>query len=76
MTGGSDRFQTLWFAVVLLGASAVIVFKGGLIAWKREIDNPFVTLRGGRAVALGAGMAAVGLVGILLAVLEGLKLRM
>ncbi len=76
MTGGGDRFQTLWFSVVLLGASAVIVFKGGQIAWKREVDNPFVTLRGGRAVALGAGMAAVGLLGILLAVLEGLKLRM
>ncbi len=75
MTGGGDRFQTLWFSVVLLGASAVIAYKGGLIAWRREIDNPFVTLRGGRAVLFGLGVVLVGAIGVGLAIVEGLKLR-
>ena len=72
---GNDKFQILWFSGLLLGMSALIVFKGGRIAWKREVDSPFITLRGGRAFALGAAMAAVGLLGLVMAVLEGMKLR-
>jgi hypothetical protein len=72
---GQDTFQTLWFSVLLLGMSGLAVFKGTQIAWRREIDNPFVTLKGGRALAVGAAVVAVGLVGIAMAVLEGLKLR-
>jgi hypothetical protein len=73
---GSDKFQTLWFSGVVLGASILAIVKGGQIAWKREIDNPFLELRGGRAVALGAAIIAVGLVGVALAVVEGMKLRL
>lgn len=72
---GSNKFQTLWFSALLLGMSLYAIFKGGQILWRREIDNPFLTVRGGRAVALGLGMAAVGVVGVVMAVLEGLKLR-
>lgn len=73
---GTDKFQTLWFSGLLLGMSVLAIWKGGQIAWRREIDNPFLTLRGGRAIALGAGVAAVGVVGVVMAVLEGMKLRM
>lgn len=72
---GTDTFQTLWFSTLTLGMSCVAIYKGGQIAWRREIDNPFVTLRGGRAFALGAAVAAVGVLEVVLAVLEGLKLR-
>lgn len=73
---GNDKFQTLWFSGLLLGMSVLAIVKGGQIAWKREIENPFVSLKGGRALALGAGVAAVGLVGVVMAVIEGMKLRM
>lgn len=73
---GSNKFQTLWFSALLLGMSLYSIWKGGQILWRREIDNPFVTLRGGRAIALGAGIAAVGVVGVVVAVLEGMKLRL
>jgi hypothetical protein len=72
---GNDKFQILWFSGLTLGMSVLAIWKGGRIAWRREIDNPLLTLKGGRAVALGAGVVAVGLVGVLLAVIEGLKLR-
>ena len=72
---GPNKFQTLWFSSLLLGASLLAIWKGGQVLWRREIDNPFLTLRGGRAVALGAGAVVVGVVGVVMAVLEGLKLR-
>jgi hypothetical protein len=73
---GSDKFQVMWFSGLTLAMSLYAIVKGGQIAWRREIDNPFVTLRGGRALALGAGVAAVGIVGVVLALIEGMKLRM
>ncbi len=73
---GSNKFQTLWFSSLLLGMSLYALFKGGQILWRREIDNPFLTLRGGRAIAFGAGIALVGVVGVVVAVLEGMKLRL
>ena len=72
---GTDTFQTLWFSGLVLGMSAYALFKGGQIAWRREIDNPLVSLKGGRAIALGAAVAALGLVGIAMALVEGMKLR-
>ena len=73
---GSNKFQTLWFSGLLLGMSLIAIFKGGQIAWRREIDNPFLSVRGGRALAIGAAVAAVGVVGVVVAVLEGMKLRL
>ncbi len=73
---GNDKFQTLWFSGLLLAMSVLAIWKGGRIAWKRELENPFVSLRGGRALALGAGVAAVGLLGVVMAVIEGMKLRL
>jgi hypothetical protein len=72
---GTDTFQTLWFSGLVLGMSGYALFKGGQILWKREIDNPFVSLKGGRALALGAAVAALGLAGIAMALFEGMKLR-
>jgi hypothetical protein len=72
---GSDKFQTLWFSGVILGMSVLFIVKGGRVAWRREVDNPFLTLRGGRAVAFGLGVAAVGLLGVAMAIVEGMKLR-
>jgi hypothetical protein len=72
---GTDKFQILWFSGLTLGMSVLAIWKGGQIAWRREIDNPFVSLKGPRAIALGLGVAAVGLVGVTFAVLEGMKLR-
>jgi hypothetical protein len=72
---GTDKFQTLWFSGLTLAMSVLAIWKGGQIAWRREIDNPLVSLKGGRAIALGAGVAAVGLVGVALAIVEGMKLR-
>ena len=72
---GSDQFQTLWFSGLTLGMSIFAIVKGGQIAWRRDFDSPFLTLRGGRALALGAGVAAVGVLGVVLALVEGMKLR-
>jgi hypothetical protein len=72
---GADKFQILWFSGLTLGMSVLAIWKGSRIAWRRELDNPIVPLRGGRAVALGAFVAAVGILGVALAVLEGMKLR-
>jgi hypothetical protein len=72
---GTDKFQILWFSGLTLGMSILAIWKGGQIAWRREIDNPFVSVRGGRAIAVGALVAAVGLVGVVFAVVEGMKLR-
>jgi hypothetical protein len=67
--------QTLWLAVMLLGASVVAIYHGGRIALRREIDTPLVAARGGRALAIGLALLAVGLAGVLVAVLEGMKVR-
>jgi len=72
---GNDKFQILWFSGIVLGASGLAIVKGSRIAWRREIDNPLLELRGGRAVAVGAAIAAVGVLGVVLAVIEGMKLR-
>jgi len=72
---GNDKFQILWFSGIVLGASVLAIVKGSRIAWRREIDNPLLELRGGRAVAVGAAIAAVGILGVVLAVIEGMKLR-
>jgi hypothetical protein len=72
---GTDKFQILWFSGIVLGASVLAIVKGSRIAWRREIDNPLLELRGGRAVAVGAAIAAVGVLGVVLAVIEGMKLR-
>ncbi len=72
---GTDKFQTLWFSGVLLGLSVLFIVKGGRVAWRREVENPILSLRGGRAIAFGLGVAAVGLLGVALAVVEGMKLR-
>jgi len=72
---GNDKFQILWFSGIVLGASVLAIVKGSRIAWRREIDNPLLELRGGRAVAVGAAIAAVGVLGVVLAVIEGMKLR-
>ncbi len=69
------RFQQQWFAVVLFGASALAVYHGLRISLRREIDNPFLTLRGGRALALGLAILALGIAGAALAVQEGLGAR-
>ncbi len=72
---GGDKFQTLWFSGLLLGMSVLAMVKGGQIAWRREIDNAVVSLRGGRAVAVGAAAVAVGVLGLAMAVIEGRTLR-
>ncbi|HET8540881.1 MAG TPA: hypothetical protein VFL83_13500 [Anaeromyxobacter sp.] len=65
----------LWFAVALLAASGVAVWQGARIALRRRIENPFLSATGGKALAVGLGVLALGLVGALVAVLEGLRLR-
>jgi len=72
---GTDKFQILWFSGLTLGMSILAIWKGGQIAWRREIDNPLVTVRGGRALAVGAFVVAVGIAGVALSVIEGMKLR-
>jgi hypothetical protein len=71
-----DKFSILWFSGVLLGASVLALWKGGQIAWRRELDNPLFAVRGGRAVAIGLAVAAVGALGVVVAVAEGMKLRL
>ena len=75
MGTGTDKFQILWFSGLTLGMSILAIWKGGQIAWRREIDNPLVTVRGGRALAIGAFVVAVGIAGVALAMIEGMKLR-
>jgi hypothetical protein len=65
----------LWFAVALLAGSGVAVWQGARIALRRRIENPFLSASGGKAIAVGAGVVALGLVGVTVAVLEGLRLR-
>ena len=72
----TDKFQILWFSGLLLGMSLLALWKGGTIAWRRELDNPIFPLQGGRALALGLFVLAVGVVGIAVAVSEGMKLRL
>lgn len=69
------KVQNLWFAVMLLAASGAIVYQGARIALRREIDNPLVVARGGKALAIGLAVLAVGLAGAVVAVLEGLRAR-
>ncbi len=75
MGTGTDKFQILWFSGLTLGMSILAIWKGGQIAWRREIENPLVSVRGGRALAIGAFVVVVGLVGVTFAVIEGMKLR-
>lgn len=67
------RFQQQWFAVVLFLAGALAVYHGMRIALRREIDNPFVQLRGAKAVALAIAILAVGVAAAAMAVMEGLR---
>lgn len=69
------KVQSFWFAVMLLAASGAIVYQGARIALRREIDNPLVVARGGKALAIGLAVLAVGLAGAVVAVLEGLRAR-
>ncbi len=68
-------FQDQWFAVVLFGASALAIYHGLRIAFRREIDNPFLRVSGGKALAIALGMLAVGIAGAAMAVMEGLRVR-
>jgi hypothetical protein len=72
----NDKFQILWFSGLLLGMSLLALWKGGRIAWRRELDNPIFPLRGGRALALGLFVVAVGVLGVVMSVVEGMKLRL
>ncbi len=67
--------QGFWFAVMLLAASGAVIFQGARIVLRREIDTPFVAARGGKALAIGLAVLAVGLLGAVLSVVEGLKAR-
>ena len=71
----SRWFQQMWFAVVLFGASALLVYHGVRIAVRREIDNPLVQVRGGRALAIALAFVAVGIAGLAMAIAEGLRAR-
>jgi hypothetical protein len=71
----NDKFSTLWFSGLMLGLSIYMIVKGGRIAWRREIDTPVFEARGPRALGIGLAIVAVGLVGIALAAVEGMKLR-
>jgi hypothetical protein len=71
----SDKFSILWFSGLMLGLSIFMIVKGGRIAWRREVETPVFEARGGRALALGLGIVAVGLLGVALAAIEGMKLR-
>jgi hypothetical protein len=73
---GQDKFSILWFSGLLLGMSLLALWKGGQIAWRREIDNPLFPVRGGKALAIGLFVAGVGVLGIVMAVVEGMKLRL
>ncbi len=68
----TQRFQDQWFGLVLLGASVLAVYHGVRIVLRREIDNPLVTLRGGKALAVGLAAVALGVAGAALAVRTGL----
>lgn len=68
-------FPQQWFAVVLLVASVLAIYHGLRIAIRREIDNPFVQVHGGKALAIALAMVAVGVAGAAMAVMEGLGLR-
>jgi hypothetical protein len=68
-------FQDQWFAVVLFGASALAVYHGLRIAVRREIDNPFLQARGGKALAIALALVALGVAGAAMAVMEGLHAR-
>ncbi len=63
-----ERFQQQWFSVVLLGASALAVYHGLRIGLRRELDNPLLTLRGGKAIALAVALLALGIAGVAMAV--------
>ncbi len=65
-----ERFQQQWFAIVLLGASALAIYHGLRIGLRGELDNPLLTLRGGRAVALGLALPGLGIAGAAMAVRE------
>jgi len=68
-------FEQRWFAVLLFGASAMAIYHGLRIAIRREIDNPLVQVRGGKAVAIALGILAVGVGGAAAAVMELLRGR-
>jgi hypothetical protein len=68
----TQRFQQQWFGIVLLGAGVFAVYVGLRISLRRELDNPLVTLRGGKALALGLALVALGIAGAAMGVREGL----
>jgi hypothetical protein len=72
---GNDKFSILWFSGLMLGLSLFMIAKGGRIAWRRELETPVYEARGARAVTIGLVIVAVGLVGVALATIEGMKLR-
>lgn len=67
----NERFQDQWFGLVLLLGGAFAVYHGLRIVLRREIDNPFLTLRGGRALAVGAALVALGIAGAVLGLKTG-----
>jgi hypothetical protein len=67
--------QTLWFAVVLFGASAYAIYHGGRIVLRREIETLVFEVRGGKALAIGLAILALGVIGVVVAAREGLRLR-
>jgi hypothetical protein len=70
-----SSFADLWFAVVLMAASGYAVWQGARIAVRREIEHPFLSARGAKALGVGLGLAALGLVGVAVAVIEGIRIR-
>ena len=68
-------FQQQWLALMLLAASALAIWQGMRAAIRREIANPLLEVRGARALAIGVALAAVGVAGAAMAILEGLRAR-
>ncbi len=71
----TQRFQQQWFGLVLLGAGVFAIYVGMRIAVRRELDNPFLQVRGAKALAIALAFLVVGVAGAALAVMEGLGAR-
>ncbi len=69
------EFPQQWLTVVLLFGSAFAIYHGVRIAIRREIDNPLLQVRGGKALAIALGLLALGIAGAAMAVMGALDAR-
>jgi hypothetical protein len=71
----SGNFDAVWFSAILFGGGGYLAVQGLRVAIRRRVENPLLDVQGGRALAVGLAVFAIGVAAAAFAARELLKLQ-